>query len=203
MHEFVLLFLLITANVMGVGMVVPQVIRINRVQSVGGVSIAWIGVGIAMNGWWSAYAVASGLWGLLPVSIGAGGLYLIMTAQVLRLGGWHALRPLAVGAFLLGMVPLPFLLAGGMAAAGVAAGFSYGGQFMPAVAVSLRSTALSGLSPTTWTMAWIEAAIWVIYGTSVDDQALIIGGTGGAAASAIILIRLSSKRRRTLVPSLP
>jgi uncharacterized protein with PQ loop repeat len=201
MHELVLLFLLLTANVMGVGMVVPQVLRIHRVRSVEGVSIAWIGVGIAMNGWWSAYAVASGLWGLLPVSIGAGALYFIMTAQVIRLLGWSALRPLAIGAFFFGMVPLPFFLAGGMAAAGVAAGFSYGGQFMPAVVASLRSTALAGLSPTTWTMAWIEATIWVIYGTSVDDLALIIGGTGGALASTVILIRLGSLRRRPLVPS--
>ena len=47
----VLPILLVVANVMGAGMIVPQVARLHRVRSVDGLSGIWVGVGVAMNNW--------------------------------------------------------------------------------------------------------------------------------------------------------
>ena len=43
--------MLVVANVMGAGMIVPQVARLNRLKTTEGISAAWIGVGLAMNLW--------------------------------------------------------------------------------------------------------------------------------------------------------
>ena len=53
MQSLVLSALVVVANILGVGMILPQVWRLGR-GSAGGVSGAWIGVGIGLNGWWLA-----------------------------------------------------------------------------------------------------------------------------------------------------
>ena len=94
----VLTFLVAVANVMGAGMILPQVLRIHRRRSADGLSAAWVGAGIGLNAWWILYAAAEQLWGLLPVSIGAGFLYLVMVAQLVALEGRPALVAAGRGA---------------------------------------------------------------------------------------------------------
>lgn len=195
MEQLLLSLLLVTANVFGVAMIIPQVVRLHTSRSADGVSLAWIGVSIAMNGWWTAYAIDAELWGLLPVSVGGASMYLIMTGQMIGLRGAGAFGPLLFGLLILGMIPLPFFFIGGMAAAGLAAGLCYGGQFLPAVVTALRSATLHGLSPATWFMAWVEAVVWIIYGATSSDEALLVGGVGGTVASTVILARLVTSRR--------
>lgn len=196
MNPTVMTLLLVVANVMGAGMIVPQVVRLHRVRSADGISGIWIGIGIAMNSWWIAYGLAESLWGILPVSIVAAALYLVMAGQYLGLLGWPGLRPLSAGMFLLGLAPLPFLAIGGWDTAGIVVGLAYAVQFTPAALAVLRSTDLSGVSPVTWAMAWLEAVIWVIYSLSTGDAALLVGGTGGTIAATVILVRLAVVRRR-------
>jgi uncharacterized protein with PQ loop repeat len=196
MNPTVMTLLLVVANVMGAGMIVPQVLRLHRVRSADGVSGVWIGVGIAMNSWWIAYGLAESLWGILPVSIAAAALYLVMASQYLGLLGRPGLRPLLAGLFLLGLVPMPFLAVGGWAIAGLVVGLAYAIQFSPAALAALRSDELSGVSSVTWSMAWVEAVIWVIYGLSTGDAALLVGGTGGTLAATVILVRLAVVRSR-------
>jgi uncharacterized protein with PQ loop repeat len=196
MNPTVMTLLLVLANVMGAGMIVPQVVRLHRVRSADGVSGVWIGVGIAMNSWWIAYGLAESLWGILPVSIAAAALYLVMAGQYLGLLGRPGLRPLVTGLFLLGLVPMPFLAVGGWSIAGLVVGLAYAIQFSPAAFATLRSNELSGVSTVTWSMAWVEAVIWVIYGLSTGDAALLVGGTGGTLAATVILVRLAFVRRR-------
>lgn len=190
MSSLALLVLLVLANVFGVGMIVPQVMRLRRLRTADGLSGVWLGIGVALNGWWIAYAWATVLWGALPVAVGSMALYAVLAVYFIRYLGWAGARSLAVGAFGLGMVPLPFLLGGGWSAAGVAIGMSYGVQFFPAAWSAMRSSGLDGIAPTTWVMAWIEGLIWVIYGAPRADPALVLGGAGAVVASSIILLRL-------------
>lgn len=181
--------LLIVANVTGAGMIVPQVARLYRTHNVDGLSGVWVGVGIVMNAWWVSYAVWSQLWGIAPVSIAGLVLYSIIAWQYRAIVGRPASGTLLLGA-VLGMIPLPFLVFGGWGAAALAIGLSYGIQFTPAAITASNSRQLDGISPITWRMAWIEAAIWFIYGIDIGDLALLLGGIGGTLMSSIILLHL-------------
>lgn len=187
--------LLIIANITGAGMIVPQVARLHRTRSLAGVSSQWIGVGIAMNTWWVAYGLAQSLWGVLPVSGLGIALYLTMAIQVIRLDP-TTIRTVAVGAAGIGLIPLTALTVAGWPGAGLAIGLCYGVQFAPAMVEALTARDLSGVSAPTWWMAWIEAAIWLVYGLTIGDIALIVGGGGGAIMSTAILARLVTVRPR-------
>ncbi|MGA9276220.1 hypothetical protein [Ilumatobacter sp.] len=200
--------MLVVANVMGAGMAYPQASRLVRHRSTAGVSGVWAGVSLSMNLWWAFYGVSERLWGLVPVSLVASVLYAVIIVAYVRAVGPSALRSVAIGLFALGMVPLPFLLLGGWQLAGLAIGLCYGMQLVPAVVAVCRSRELSGLAPSTWIMAWIEAVIWLVYGWSVADPALLAGGASGVFMSAIILARLAITGhqpfripRRTLAPA--
>jgi uncharacterized protein with PQ loop repeat len=192
MGSFVMPMLLVVANVLGTGMIVPQSLRLRRHRNTDGISSAWVGVGIAMNIWWLAYGLEQALWGLIPVSAVALGLYGYMAVQLFGVLGRSMVRQLLVGTLGLGAIPLPFLVGGGWIAAGIAIGLCYAVQFAPAALESIRSDRLSGISPTTWTMAWVEAVIWLIYGMEIGDWALTVGGTGGTVMATIILVRLTT-----------
>ncbi len=191
----VLVVLIVVANVLGVGMIVPQVVRLARRRSLAGVSLTWIGLSAALNGWWIAYGVGAGRWGVVPVSVGGLALYGCMAAVAARIAGSTIWRPVATGAVLPSAAAGAGLLAGGWTAAGLVIGLSYGIQFGPAAWSALRSDRLDGVSPTTWAMAWAEAAIWFVYGVDVGDLALLVGGGGGAAMATVILVRLATHGR--------
>jgi uncharacterized protein with PQ loop repeat len=191
--------LIVVATVLGSWMAFPQARRIARTRRVDGVSSAWIGVSLAINGWWLAYGLVVGVWALIPVSIVSLLLYGVMAWYFVRSVGRPALPGLAVGMFGLGMLPLPFLVVGGWQLAGVAVGLSYGVQLMPAVVASLRTTALSGVSSATWIIAFVEAALWLVYGLGVDDVALTLAGTVGMTLASVILARLAATGHRPFV----
>ncbi|MBK6438667.1 MAG: hypothetical protein ACRCW4_07125 [Candidatus Neomicrothrix subdominans] len=201
MSPIVLSSMLVVANIMGAGMIVPQVVRLRRYRNTRGISASWIGVGLAMNLWWVAYGLASGLWGIIPVSAVAFLLYLVMTAQYAGINGTASLRGCATGMVGVGIVPLPALILDGWATAGVVVGLCYAVQFAPAALTALRSDRLDGVSPITWAMAGTEAAVWLVYGVNQGDAALVVGGGGGLTMSLVILIRLArlSTRQPTVV----
>lgn len=194
MRSLFLPLLLIVANVMGAGMIVPQVIRLRRHRIIDGVSEAWVGVGLALNLWWVTYAIEERLWGILPVSIVGFSLYALIGRQIIDIVGPSARRSMAIGAIAPGLLPLLFLLFGGWTAAGLAIGVSYGLQFAPAAFSALRSEEVGGISPVTWGMAGIEAAIWVVYGLVIGDPALIVGGGGGLAMATAIMVTLATRQ---------
>lgn len=189
--SLVLPFLVAVANVMGAGMIVPQVIRLHRLKCAQGVSGVWVGVGAVMNLWWVAYALATEVWAVLPVGIVGSLLYLTIAAQYAALVGTGAWRTITLGAIGLGAVPVPALALGGWNAAGLALGLLYGLQFLPAAAAAFSSTNPLGVSPLTWSMAWIEAGVWLVYGAVIADHALFVGGGGGLIVSSVILGRLA------------
>ncbi len=195
MFSFLLSAAVVLATLAGVGMIVPQVVRLHRRRLVDGVSGVGIGVGVILNLWWTMYALHGGLWAIVPVSIGGFALYSVMAAQVGRLAGAAALTDVVRGGVAIGIVPLVVLLAGGWWAAGLAIGLSYGVQFVPAAITAIRSSRVGGISPATWSLALLEANVWFVYGWVVGDPALVIGGGGGSLMALVILWRLASARR--------
>lgn len=191
--------LVVVATVLGSWMAFPQARRIARTRRVDGVSATWIGVSLAINAWWLSYGLVAGVWALVPVSIISLALYGVMAWFFVLSVGRAAIPGLALGVFGLGMVPLPFLLIGGWELAGVAVGLSYGIQLLPAVVASLRTSALSGVSSTTWIIASVEAALWLAYGLGVGDVALTLAGLVGVVMASVILMRLAVTGHRPFV----
>jgi uncharacterized protein with PQ loop repeat len=189
--NIVLNFLVLVATVLGSWMAFPQARRIARTRQVDGVSATWIGVSLGINAWWLTYGIAEHVWALIPVSFVSLALYGVMAYGFLAAVGRAALPGFALGIFGLGMIPLPFLVFGGWASAGIVVGLCYGVQLLPAVIASCRTSVLTGVSAATWLIAWVEAAVWLAYGLGVGDAALAIAGAVGALMASVILARLA------------
>jgi uncharacterized protein with PQ loop repeat len=179
------------ATVLGSWMAIPQAWRLARTRIIVGVSPVWIGVSLGINGWWLGYALAADVTALVPVSVISLVVYTTMAVVYLRTAGTASLWPLGFGVVILGMVPLPFLLVGGWPLAAVAVGLSYGVQLLPAVVATLRTRELAGVSAPTWLIALVESGLWLVYGVSVADVALLIAGVVGVVMSGVILARLA------------
>ena len=195
-----LTLLLVVANVTGAAMAYPQARRLVRTRRTDGLSAVWAGVSISMNAWWVAYGVTNQLWGLVPVSAVGIVLYLVIATVFTQVVGARAVPPLLLGLLVLGMVPLPVLLVAGWPAAGVAIGLCYGMQLAPAMVSACRSRDLSGVAAGTWIMAWVESAVWIVYGGVVLDAALLVGGVSGTFVASVILYRLWSAGHRPARP---
>lgn len=182
--------LLILANVLGATMALPQAVRLRRTGRCDGVSGGWAGLSLAMNLWWLAYGLALGLWSLVPVSAAAAALYLVIVVTWIRMLGPVAIGHIALGVAV-GLFPVPFLIAGGWSVAGLAIGIGYGVQLAPAVVTTFRTRYLHGVAAGTWLMAWVEAAIWLVYGWTLGDGALLIGGASGIVLATAVLARLA------------
>jgi uncharacterized protein with PQ loop repeat len=190
--DIILNLLVVVATVLGSWMAFPQARRLARTRRVEGVSAVWIGVSLAINGWWLTYGIAAGVWALVPVSVVSLMLYTSMAIVYIGTVGRPALPSMAVGFFVLGMIPLPFLVVGGWQLAAVAVGLSYGIQLLPAVVAACRTRDLVGVSASTWLIAWVEAALWLVYGLlGVADIALTLAGIVGVVMASIILARLA------------
>jgi len=188
--NLVLNLIVVAASVLGSGMALPQALKLARTQKVDGVSAVWIGVSMAINAWWTVYAIHESVWALIPVSTVSLALYAGMGLIYLRSVGKSSLHGFVVGAFVLGMAPLPVLLTSGWEAAGLAIGLSYGIQLAPAVVSAYRTRALDGVSPGTWIISLVEALLWLAYGAMIADLALLAGGTVGTVMASAILFRL-------------
>ena len=55
--NLVLNLIVVAASVLGSGMALPQALKLARTQNVEGVSAVWIGVSVAINVWWTIYAI--------------------------------------------------------------------------------------------------------------------------------------------------
>ena len=189
--NIVLNSLVVMAKILGSWMAFPQARRLARTRRVEGVSATWIGVSLAINGWWLTYGLAAGVWALVPVSSISLVLYATMAVVYFSAVGRTAVVPFALGFCVLGMIPLPFLLVGGWELAGIAVGLSYGVQLLPAVVAACRTRDLVGVSASTWLIAFVESGLWLVYGLGVGDIALTLAGTVGLAMASVILARLA------------
>ena len=207
--NIVLNLTVVAASVIGAGMAFPQALRLFTTRSTDGISPMWIGVSLAINTWWTAYAIAASVAVLLPVSIASFMLYASMAAMFIHTerSAGHSLlalaRPMAAGAFGLGLAPLPALLLGGWEVAGVAIGLCYGLQLLPAVAAAYRTRLLAGVSNGTWILSFVEGVLWLMYGWMIRDAALAAGGAAGVVMSGVILARLELTGHEPFVVPFP
>lgn len=178
-----------SANVLGVGMLVPQTGRILRNRRLDGVSADWIGMGVAVNSGWLLYAWGAEVWGLIGVSLGALALYLAMAAGARRLDRLLFARARTTALVVLNVLGWAAAI-GGVDALGLALAGLFTVQFAPAAWTAWTSDTVGGISPGTWLLGLAEAVIWAGYGLAIGDQALTLGGSGATAMSALILLRL-------------
>ena len=198
-HVSILTVVVVAANVLGGAMALPQALKLVRSRRVDGVSPVWAGISAAVNGWWVAYGLGAGDLGIVPVSVVSVTAYLAIAAYLVRFGPAPAARTTAVvaaSALAVAAIPLLPLAIGGWAAGGVALGALYGVQLSPAVVAVHRAPDVSGVSATTWALAFLEAALWGVYGFARLDVGLLSLAATGIAMSALVLVRLFVRRPR-------
>lgn len=199
---FVSLMLAI-ATIAGVGMIVPQAVRLHRTRNSDGVSTTWVGVSFALNVAWLAYAYAQGLHGIVPVSLGGVALYAVIFRQLVGLRGVGQVLPFATAALSVAIVPASGFALSGWSGAGLATGLAYAGQFVPAAVSALRSVGLAGISRLTWQLALLEAVCWVGYALVARDLPLLIGGSGAGLVSVVILAAVRRDRTEPFAADIP
>lgn len=186
------------ANVLGVGMLLPQARLIAKTRSSNGVSGAWIGAGVSINLGWFVYGMSAGVWGLLPVSGGSLVLYFWMLYLLTPVNPAAAREAVQILAGLVGILGVAVTLTG-TPGLGFTLSALYTVQFGPAAWAAVRQPDLRGVSTSTWIMAIIEAILWAIYGSAIGDLPVALGGVGASFMSAVILVCLFTKQRRRAV----
>ena len=181
------------ATVLSVVMLLPQVVRLFRTKRTGGLSVAWLSVGVALNAWWLAYCVANHYWLLLPLQSG------LVLQQAVALGYLVHLAPVPARRVVLPMGAMAMAggvvaVTGGWIALGVALGAAYAVQLTPAVVAIYRAADPDGVSPTTWWLTGVEAAAWGGFGVAVVDVGVLVYASSGPLAAVLLLLRLGRVR---------
>lgn len=210
----VLFCIAVAANVLGAAMAAPQARRLHHTRRVDGVSPAWAGLSVTLNSWWLAYALGTSQPIILPVSIVSVLLYAAVVTFLIRLAHSDD-RRIVVGQLQLSvlggsLLPTLALLVHGWGAVGVVLGALYSAQLAPAVLAAYRSPDVTGISPGTWQLAWVEAVLFGIYGLATGTPGLVALAVSGVVGSTLILGRLARRRpvaqrlgRRLLPTPLP
>ena len=173
------------ATVLSVVMLLPQVVRLFRTKRTGGLSVAWLSVGVALNAWWLAYCVANHYWLLLPLQSG------LVLQQAVALGYLVHLAPVPARRVVL---PLGAMAMAGGAVPAVAEVGTVPVQLTPAVVAIYRAADPDGVSPTTWWLTGVEAAAWGGFGVAVVDVGVLVYASSGTLAAVLILLRLGRVR---------
>jgi uncharacterized protein with PQ loop repeat len=189
MSSTVATVLSIVAPVVYLVRLLPQPLRLYRTGVAAGVSPLSAMNGVIGDVGWLAYGLSAGLPAVWVVSSLAL-VPAIWTAALLRrevtrldLAGAAAWAVVLVVSAALGVVGVSL-------AAGVVV--SQGPQVLEA----LRDDDLSGIAPSTWWVAVLDAGTWGAYGVAVGDAALMGYGVVLSAAAAVVLARIEWTVRR-------
>lgn len=194
-----LTLIVISANVLGSVMALPQALAIVRTRNTEGVSPTWAAISAVINGWWIAYGIGIGELAIVPVAVVSVVAYTVIGVSIVRFSPAvvrSAARPLAAASAGVAVAPLLALLAGGWTAAGITLGALYAVQLTPAVVSVYRSHDVSGVSAATWLIAWTEAVLWGAYGIPKADPGLVALAATGLVMSSLVLVRLFLRRPR-------
>ena len=182
--------LVISATVLGSGMALPQARQLARTRRTDGVSPTWVGVSLALNGWWLAYGFAASRVG---ARAGVGDLVraLRVDGRALRphrSGGPSRTRPAArCGRPRHDPAAVPRGRRLGNAPASPSASATACSCCRPSWPCCAPANS-AGVSAATWLIAWIESMLWLVYGLGVADSALVVAGVVGVAMSSVILV---------------
>lgn len=180
---------------------VPQIRRILRTRDVRGVSFSMVTLNAASEAGWFTHFAGRGQWAAVPASFVIIATYSALALSLAR-AGVSARRPVSTGAcwaavligsrFSIGPVGLATLLAGTKVV-----------QVTPQVWTAWRTARPTGISPTMWTIAVIEAALWAVYGVACADVALVTLGAVGVVAGIAVLARVLTIPRPRCPVALP
>lgn len=192
-----LTLVVIAANVLGAAMAVPQARKLLRTRRTDGVSVTWAAVSATVNAWWGVYGIAVDDFSIVPVSIVSVGSYLVITIGVVRFATTSprtSLPPALAAVLAVSTIPLIALAVDGWVSAGVTLGALYGVQLLPAVLTVYRTIDVSGVAIATWAIAFVEAALWGVYGFVRTDVGLLTLAATGVVMSTLVLARLFLRR---------
>jgi len=182
----------------------PQIRRIVRTGDVRGVSFSMVTLNAASEAGWFIHFAGRGQWAAVPASFVIIATYGALAVALGR-AGVGARRPVSTGAcwaaaligsrFAVGPVLLATLLAGTKLV-----------QVTPQVWTAWRTARPTGVSPTMWTIAVVEAVLWAVYGVACRDVALVTLGAVGVVAGVAVLARVLTVSRPdcpVVLPELP
>jgi uncharacterized protein with PQ loop repeat len=166
----------------------PQIRRTIRTGDVRGVSFSMVTLNAASEAGWFAHFAGRGQWAAVPASFVIIGTY---GALALALGraGVGARRPVSAGACWAAVLIGSRLSIGAGVLATLLAGTKVV-QVTPQVWTAWRTARPTGVSPTMWTAAVAEAALWAVYGVACGDAALVTLGAVGVVAGIAVLARV-------------
>ncbi len=175
----VLLFGALTAS--SVLLFVPQLLRLVRFKDPAGLSAASLLFGSVNYLGWTVYLLDSRSWGLFAVNIAAGVVWFAVVALAFRSirPGRSWWPPLAWSLVLSGVVLLDRPALGSVLGAGALL------TYTPQAVGVWRSASLAGVSATTWSIAAVEGALWLV-------ESLRDGLVGGVAFGVIVLVAAAS-----------
>lgn len=194
-----MLFVVAAANLLGAAMALPQARKLSRDRRIHGVSVTWAAASITVNAWWIGYGLGVGDIGIVPVSVVSVMAYVVIVASVVRFSPAPplvTLRPALAATAVLNAIPVGALVVADWTTTGIVLGALYGVQLAPAVLGAYRSPDVSGVSVTTWVIAFVEAALWGVYGAAIADVGLLALAATGVSMSSLVLARLFVRRPR-------
>ena len=136
---------------------------------------------------WTVYLGGEGLWAAVPEGGFNIAANLLLVVAVCRWGGSTRRGVLAAVAW--GLVLVGACALGGPAAMAALLGVAYVVQLTPAVVTAWRTWSPSGIATSTWTLRFVESALWGVYGYVRGDPPLLILGILGLVESTAILVR--------------
>jgi hypothetical protein len=181
--------LALSATVLAVAGAVPQVRRLAHCRDLAGVSVLGPMIGLASEAMWAAYLLDAELCSAVaaPVMMLAANAALVVAA--VRAGGRFGRALAAAALWGVGMTAIG--LAGGWATVGTALGVAYAVQVAPCVWSAYRTAAPTGVAVTAWIANLGEGVLWVAYGGSCGDHALVLVGIVESGAAVAILARIA------------
>lgn len=183
-----------SATVVAVVALVPQLVRLRRTGDASGVSLAWATIGAVTNVAWVAYMVSAELWAALPSAAAMAVLYALLAVVIVRTG--VPLRRPLLAAAAWGVVLLAVTVVAGWSVLGIVLGVAYAVQVAPSVWAAYRTWAPRGIAPATWACTLLESALWGLYGVAERDAALVLFAITGTTAAVAILARWAATRHR-------
>ncbi len=168
--------------------VVPQTVRMVRVQSTAGVSPVWAMLGAVSTAVWSGYTAAVGLWWATVADAIACVSYL---SAVRVLAGQGVSPRLGAGAAWAAVFGLGYV-AGGLPGVGAVLAVAFVIQVSPSIWTAYRQSDLRGASALTWYLTALEGGLWLLYGAAEDDAAVTTFGVIAVVAGALMVARIHS-----------
>ncbi len=184
----------VVATILAVASLFPQIGKLWTTRDPAGVSITWPALGLVTNLGWTAYLYHQRLWLSVPSAALMVIFYGVILLLLVRAGErlWAAAARGIGWGVTLGAV----WMAGGWLVLGVVLGASAAIQVVPAIWTAFRTYAPSGISPGTWWIILVEAALWGVYGTAYADLAIIIFAITASATAVLMLARFYATRHR-------